>query len=337
MSRQFANGYALLIGVNESNVKRWALPDLTKDIQALEHVLTHPQLCAYLKDNVNIVMGKAATRKGILDGLEWLQGRIQADPSDNATAIIYYTGHGWCDETIEPTEYYLIPCDVREDRLKVRALRATDFAEEIRSLNPQRLLVILDCCHAGGMGVKKVATLAEEYVPAALPSSFLMPDEKGVIGREADRLEGLTQGQGRAILSSSSANQPSFIRRDGSMSIFTYHLIEALTGHAQPQQGAIEVLVSDVMSHVWRKVPQSAARDWQATQQPDYRVSGNFPVALLLGGKGLSEGKSLPDPLQFQPNEAYRGGVSAEQESVAIGGDVSDSTIIVGHRNVVKK
>ncbi len=81
------------------------------------------------------------------------------------------------------------------------------------------------------------------------------------------------------------------------MSIFTYHLIEALTGHAQPQEGVNEVLVSDVMSYVWHKVPRSANADWNKKQEPDYQVSGNFPVALLLGGKPWSSGQVAPDPL----------------------------------------
>jgi hypothetical protein len=81
------------------------------------------------------------------------------------------------------------------------------------------------------------------------------------------------------------------------MSIFTYHLIEALTGHAQPAEGATEVLVTDVMGYVHRKVPKSARSDWNAEQQPDYQLSGNFPIALLLGGKGLTKGAAAPDPL----------------------------------------
>jgi len=82
------------------------------------------------------------------------------------------------------------------------------------------------------------------------------------------------------------------------MSVFTYHLIEALTGHAQPQEGATEVLVSDVMSHVWRRVPKSVKADWDEVQEPDYQVSGNFPIALLLGGKGWNKGQPAPDPLE---------------------------------------
>jgi hypothetical protein len=135
------------------------------------------------------------------------------------------------------------------------------------------------------------------------------------------------------------------------MSIFTYHLIEALTGHARPAEGAREVLVSDVMSHVHRRVPQSARADWGADQTPDYRVSGNFPVALLLGGQGLDKGRPAPDPLEPLPAAApatsYRaevrgsgavaqgpGAVAAGARGVAIGGSVGGS-IVTGDGNTV--
>ncbi|NTV88280.1 MAG: hypothetical protein HGA21_16245, partial [Burkholderiaceae bacterium] len=55
--------------------------------------------------------GAAATRTGILDGLGWLGARLAAD--GDATALIYYSGHGWCDEAQESPAYYLLPHDVR--------------------------------------------------------------------------------------------------------------------------------------------------------------------------------------------------------------------------------
>ncbi|HRU95118.1 MAG TPA: hypothetical protein P5195_07820, partial [Anaerolineae bacterium] len=64
--------------------------------------------------------------------------------------------------------------------------------------------------------------------------------------------------------------------------------IEALTGHAQPQEGAREVLVSDVISYVTRKVLESARKDWRQEQTPDSQTSGNFPIALIRGGKGVT-------------------------------------------------
>ena len=281
----FDHGYALLIGVNAHSVPAWALPDVEKDIAALGEVLTHPERCAYPAANVRTLTGTAATCEGIRDGLRWLRDRLQTDTA--ATAVIYYTGHGWRDDSKTPAEYYLIPYNTTTN-VQSSALRATDFAAAINAIQPQRLLVILDCCHAGGMDVKGIGLLPPGYVSAAMPPALLMGDESVRLTPGTKAPEELAQGRGRAVLSASTGEQKSFIRKDGRMSIFTYHLIEALTGHAQPQEGAREVLVSDVISYVTRKVPESALQDWGLEQTPDFQMSGNFPIALIRGGKGVT-------------------------------------------------
>ncbi|MBN1137950.1 MAG: caspase family protein [Anaerolineae bacterium] len=298
MCAQFTNGYALLIGVADNSVARWALPGVAKDIAVLQAVLLHPGRCAYPTGQVKVVAGREATQTGILDGLDWLQGRVRADAE--ATAVIYYSGHGWRDSA---GAFYLIPYDVRADRVPFTALRAVDFADRVAALQPPRLLVVLDCCHAAGMGVKDVVAPPAGYVAAALPPAVLLGTGGG-----AKSLAALAQGRGRAALSSSSGEQASYMRQDGSMSVFTYHLIEALTGHAQPKEGATTVLVSDVMSHVYRRVPETVEREHGQQQTPDFQVSGNFPVALLLGGKGLGKGLPPPDPLAEMPAAAAPAG-----------------------------
>ncbi len=290
----FTHGYALLIGVNENQVARWELPDVAKDITAVAEVLQHPDRCGYPAENIRVVTGFDATRAGILAGLGWLAERLAADASGNATAVLYYSGHGWRDKTQHPPAYYLLPYDVTAAALAVSALRAEDVAAAVRRLAPRRLLVVLDCCHAAGMGVKGAG--GDDFSSTAIPPALFMEGEGG-LAPGAKGLEALAQGVGRAVISSSQGTQSSYMRRDGAMSIFTYHLIEALTGHARPAAGATEVLVSDVMGHVWRRVPESARADWNAEQQPDYQVSGNFPIALLLGGGGVSKGVTPPDPL----------------------------------------
>jgi hypothetical protein len=301
MAEQFSSGYALLIAVDENAVPKLSLPVVAKDIAALEEVLIHPERCAYPRENVKVIKGKDATRANILDQLEWLENRIKTDASGNATAVVYYTGHGWRDKAAEPDEFYFIPYDVREDKIRSRALRAGDFADAVEAIGPQRLLVVLDCCHAGGMGVKEVMSLPAGYAQAAFAPAVLMGGEEAPAGPGAKGLEQLAEGSGRAVLSSSTGEQRSYVRRDGEMSIFTFHLIEALTGHAQPQEGATDVLVSDVMSYVYRHVPRSAREAYGRDQDPDFQVSGVFPIALLLGGGGWSKGQTAPDPLAKLP------------------------------------
>ena len=195
---------------------------------------------------------------------------------------------------------------------------------------------MLDCCHSGGMGVKEAGPAAG-FAGAAMPPALLMGGETAPAGAGAKGLEALARGAGRAVLSSSQGEQPSYIRRDRAMSIFTYHLVEALTGHAQPAEGATEVLVSDVMSHIWRRVPASARADWGQDQQPDYQVSGNFPVALLLGGKGWSKGQSAPDPLQPPTAPAQSISQSISQTMAGSGVQVAGDQTVQGDLVVGKR
>jgi hypothetical protein len=314
----FAHGYALLIAVNENQIPNYALPTVAKDATAVRDVLIHPQRCAYPADNVRLLLGREATRDGIRAGLAWLKERIAADSSGDATAVFFYSGHGAYNP--DDNSYYLLPYDLRSP-LADSLLRAEDVAAEIEAVRPRRLLVVLDCCHAGGMGIKGEDLLAEGGL------------RKSAAPAEARPVVALARGQGRAALSSSAAAESSYVRSDRAMSIFTYHFVEALTGHAQAE-GATEVLVSDIMGHVSRTVPASARAEYDAPQTPVYQTSGeNFPVALLLGGQGLSKGAPLPSPTAPLPAATgptiQTGGGSIFNAAVTTGGDVG-----VGHKTV---
>ena len=303
MAAPFTHGYALLIGVDQNYVPDWALPDVANDIAALHQVLIHPERCAYADTHVKAITGPQATRDAILAGFDWLRQCIAQDA--DATAVVYYSGHGWRDTKTDPPQYYFIPYDVRRERLRSSALRAAEVAEAIDGLQPQRLFVLLDCCHAGGMQVKALDTA---FVPAAAPLAIIA--DEGAMPAKAIGAKGLTslaEGVGRAVLTSSRGDQTSYVSRKAKMSIFTCHLIEALTGSAQPAAGANEVLVSDVLSYVYRRVPETAAQEANATQQPDGRLTGNFTVAMLLGGKGLAPGQTPPQPQEPLPAKVWQG------------------------------
>lgn len=354
--RTFTHGYALLIGVDENQAAGLALPGVSKDVAALGAVLTHPERCGYLSEQVKVITGQAATRAGILEGLDWLADELdKAGEGSDATAVVYYSGHGAAKDEEGRLRHFLIPYDVNMKRVSASALAASDFAEAIKGLTPARLLVVLDCCHAGGMAVKGLPG-ADAYAAAALPVSLLLGGDEAVPAKAFDAegkgLEALQTGRGRAVLSSSQGEEKSYMRPDGAMSVFTYYLIEALTGHAEPKEGATDVLVSDVLSHVHRRVPADVQKTFSKPQNPDFTLTGNFPVAMLLGGKGLSKGEAAPDPLgPLEHNTPAAtmsatnsgsgaiaqgaGSTAAGERGVAIGGNVSNSPIITGDGNTV--
>jgi hypothetical protein len=316
----FENGYAVVIGVDENQLAGLELPTVAKDVKALHEVLIHPERCAYDPENVKLLHGAESTKNNILEALWWLKEKVEKDPG--ATAVFYYSGHGYVDE--EDNQYYLIPYDIKSlEKLKLYALKAEDFTSELEDITPERMLIILDCCHSGGMGAKNVdlASLVQKKkvhpasFPINLPGAKSIPESKG--GLESKAISDLKKGNGRAVLNSSTGSQLSWTRADGQMSLFTYHLIQALTGHAPHPDDAKVVLVTDVMSWVTFEVEKSAAAI-QKDQTPVMQTTGVFPVAQLIGGQGvaLSKGFSAPDPLAPLPKASNTTTFHQEGQSV---------------------
>ena len=279
----FDHGYALLIGVDWNKYERLALPVVGKDIQRLAKILSHPDRCAYLPENIEVLTQEEATRENILGGLTRLGEKLTNDQSGNATAIVYFSGHGHLERT---GESFLLPYDMGFP-VSLYGVPAKGFAEAIAALNPRRLMVVLDCCHAEAMDLKGDAALDGVSTVA--------------ITAETPGFSKLATGEGRAVLSSSRSDQKSWIRDDGRMSVFTYHLIEALTGHAG-RVASPDVTVTEVMDYVAKTVPATAKKEKNATQTPVFQFKGTaFPVALIMGGKGVAKGSEAPSPLENLP------------------------------------
>ena len=333
MTDPFTHGYALLIGVGRCAYAPWSLPVTVRDMQALRAVLADPALCSYPADHIRLLHDDGATRQAILDGLAWLAQQAAADP--DATAVVFYSGHGWREESTG--RYFLLPHDVAPFDLPGSALSAEDFTAALRRIQARRLLVFMDCCHAAGMATAKDAPplvgahggapLVQAHDRAPLPPGFApaaLP--KGV----ADALK---QGAGRAVFSSSTGSQQSWVQPDGTLSLYTYHLIEALQG-AGSRPGDTVVRLSDLMNYLGKAVPASA-RALGREQTPFFdTATEDFPVALLRGGKGLPTGgwAAVRDEATRQASRIVQ---ASGERSVAIGGDVSGSIIITGDHDKV--
>lgn len=277
MFDRFDHGYALLIGVGTTvHYPRWSLPVTIKDVQAIHKILIDPALCAYPDDDqhVRVLHDEGAAGEAILENLAWLSLRAAQDPE--ATVIVYYSGHGCVDS--DTGHYYLIPGDIDPVDFTGSALSAENFSVALHNIAARRLLVFIDSCHAEGMAASKEGRefkLPQGFEKSALPENLVVK---------------LKQGRGRAVFSSSSGDQSSWVRPDGTMSIYTYHLIEALKG-AGNRPGETVVSVSNIMNHLGRTVEQSARMLCHASQSPFFdTATEDFPVSMLLGGKGLPAG-----------------------------------------------
>ena len=316
--QKFSNGYALLIGVGESFTKKWSLPVTVKDAKALHGVLTNPHLCAYDPDHIRLIHDDKATKDGILNGLTWLKDQSAADA--DATVIVYYSGHGWLDK--ETSQYRLVPHDIDSEEVLESGLPARIFTDAVCEIQSRRRLVIMDCCHAGGMAASK---------EAAIQSA------KGFKGTSPpdDWVNRLKKGTGRAVFMSSTGEQLSWILPDQTMSIYTHCLIEGLQG-ANNRPGDTVVALSDVMNHLGKAVPESAKKHWAAAQTPFFDMAAeDFPIAMIKGGKGLPSGGWAAMKEDIRSDARYyahvngggtvvqgNGNVATGQDGFAIGGNV---------------
>jgi uncharacterized caspase-like protein len=311
MPNRFPHGYALLMGVGACAYPAWSLPVTVKDVQALRAVLLDARRCAYVADDqhVRLLHDASATRAALLDGLAWLAGRAAADP--DATVIVYYSGHGWVD--CHSGRYYLIPHDAQPHHLTNTALPAELFHAALQQIQAKRLLVVLDCCHAGGMATAKALDLLDTpqgFLPRALPKALIAE---------------LKQGAGRAIFTSSSGEQRSWVRPDQRMSIFTQHFVEALQGAGNLPYDQY-VRLSNMMNYLSTQVPRSAAQLCHAEQTPVFdTASEDFPIALVQGGKG--------EPLAPHPAPEAAPGFQATvtgERNLITQGKLSRNLIVVG-------
>jgi hypothetical protein len=249
MAALFEHGYAVIVGAGGD------LPNTVNDAEGLAGVLRDPDRCAYPVAHVQLLTGEAARREPILNALQWLTDRTATDPA--ATALVFFSGHGY-----ETPTYYLLPYGYELLDLAGTSIAGSDFTARLQAIRAQKLIVLLDCCHAGGMADAKGLPLAKSPAPIDLATT-------------------LSAGSGRVILASSRKDELSYAGQP--YSAFTGALIEALAGYgAFENDGYARVL--DTTMWLGRQVP-SRTND---RQHPIVKVSNlqdNFALAYYAGGE----------------------------------------------------
>jgi hypothetical protein len=276
VSQTFTHGHALLIGTGGN------LPETVKDVERLAELLKDPQRAGYPQEQVRALVGPQASRAGVLKELNDLIARVKADPG--ATAIVYFSGHGV--ESLPahgPPTYALLMGDYDPKQFLNTSLSGQQFTEKIQAIQAQKLLVMLDCCHAQGIPGVKDEPGGPQLQPAPLPRP----------------LEQLALGSGQVILASCQAGQKSYT--DGEHSLFTRVLLEALQGRgAAAADGYVRIL--QVISYLMAEVPKRAAT--HGAQNPVLKkvldLGDNFPLCFYAGGAKDVPGLALP-PLPAPP------------------------------------
>lgn len=275
------NAHAVVIGIaNYDNIRK--LPEtVLKDVGDISGILKDQNICGYPSGNVKSLLDSQATQLAIRSELADLAKRTDA----NSTVFIYISSHGGQIEQGPDAGDYLLPVDVQLDQsvsppqiVAKTAISGNEFTKALGAIAARKMVVVLDCCHSGGIGEAK---------------GGLEPEFK--TGLSDTYYEQLKTGRGRVIVASSRSDERSLILAGDENSLFTKYLLKGLRGDALGSGGVIRIF--DLYNYVQPKVVADAT-----TQHPFFRAAleENFPVALYLGGKAAAP---APPPM---PADAFK-------------------------------
>jgi len=219
-------------------------------------IALHALFTDTLGGDSKLLLDSEATRANIEKELKELQKCGEDD-----FVVIAFSGHG------SPT-HQLISYDADIRDLDATAIPLETLTNWFSHISSKRLFFILDCCFSGGMGAK---VLQLESLPRSMDS--------------VEKLLEQLSGEGRLIITASTATEPAWENQKFGQGFLTHFLIEAL-------QGAEEVLDSGkihiyrLLEHITKQVSSAAAQIGKK-QNPTFRgkIDGEVMLPVFKPGK----------------------------------------------------
>lgn len=291
-NQTFSNGYALLIGIGAD------LPVTVKDATAIYNLLLDPSRAAYSIEQVTLLTETSTTRQQILTAFDRLIEQVSQNP--DTTVIVYYSGHGGAIKGLDgSSEYFLVPYDFNRSRIADTAISGIELTEKIEAIKARKLVVILDCCHAGGVPALK-------EVDKSFTKSPVPPDLLNVLG----------SGSGRVVVASSRENEYSYTGNP--YSAFTACLLEALQGKAAVNKDGYARIL-DVLIYLFDQVPKRALGPQHPFVNKVLELGDNFPLCYYAGGSKFLSGESPssePNPAPTSLNSGQRRRMEQKREGL---------------------
>jgi hypothetical protein len=153
------NRYVIIIGIAEHSVHTpsdprdsdpsWPwLPGVKKDRERFRRTLKDNADSRGVEEFVCLPDDKA-THDEIIATLRELANRVKATDQ----VVVYFAGHGAClpNPVTKVDDYYLIPYDATVDTVETMGISTKELGDILQGSGAEELILILDCCHGGGV------------------------------------------------------------------------------------------------------------------------------------------------------------------------------------------
>ena len=239
-----AKAWAVLVGINHYDDPFIAsLKVCVDDATAIQQALAGRYQTACLLTDATL--DHLPTRANILGELSI----VAQTASEDDLLLFYFSGHG----KAEGGESYLLARDTRVAALKQTAVAMKDVRDIIEQSTAHAKVIVLDACHSGASIGKTAPTMTPEFIKRVFE-----------------------EAEGMAVLASCKQGQQSWEWQAERRSVFTYFLLEALSGKAD-FDGKGFVTVSDASRYVTDGVKAWAVeRGVPQTPTLQYAVAGDI-------------------------------------------------------------
>jgi Caspase domain len=219
---------ALVVGVSDYEPGLTLLPGATRDINAMQRVLQHPDMGGF--DDIQMLSNPEPL--AMQEAIETLfSGRTKDD-----LVLLFFSGHGVKDDNGR----LHLATRITRKTLQGELIRATavpaSFVQDIMSNSrSKRQVVILDCCFSGAFA-------------------------EGWLAKDDGSVDVKTQmgGEGRAVLTSSTSTQYSFEQEGSDLSTYTRYLVEGIETGAADLDGDGVVSIDELHEYAKGKVQEAA-------------------------------------------------------------------------------
>ena len=207
----------------------------------------------FKKIELHELYDRQATKTNIFNALDELSQTIR--PGD--VFMFYYAGHG----SMVENKFFFIPTEsvslYQYDKLTDESIYAGQILEKLKNIQALKQLVILDACQSGG-------------------STELLA-QRGAMEEKA--MAQLSRSTGVHVLAAAGSEQFATEVNSLGHGLFTYTLLEALTGKANgaPKDG--KVTVYELKAYLNDQVPDLTTKYKGSLQWPyTFSIGHDFPI-----------------------------------------------------------
>jgi uncharacterized caspase-like protein len=217
------------------------------------------------KDKTYVLTNEKATLSNIR---MYICEKLVQDTRPGDTVMIYWSGHGGrCASTAgNAFDEFLVPYDGSldsNDSVRRTMLLDKTMARWVQALDGRKVMVVLDTCHSGGFGAgaKGMKKKDDESFVKGIGNVGLDKwAQPHFLADEMSRAKSIGQ-KDAAVLASSTAKQVSFERRDKTLSVMTYFVVDYVKSSKGP------LTLEQVYKGIEKKVPEYVEKEFEGTTQ----------------------------------------------------------------------